>query len=231
MARPHGLARLATADRTAVSRRKGGLLLESKKMPALIIKAPFVSAIFDGATVGKRTVRKTVECRGARCITIYRGAVAIFVSNSYAKDDEEHIVAWRKSLGRCSREQEIATRAACQAWHAKRYCLAGFVKLTGCVNPDDLPLTWRREATLEKLSRRATAQRGEVWSVGSFLEIEPIHECTEAYTPRFDACCVGCQASPPHNGTACHVNWQTVTVPPEFMPSAAEKEIKPWPVK
>ena len=206
-------------------------MITSKRMPALIIKAPFVSAIFDGVTIGKRTVRKTVECRGTRCVTTYRGAVAVFVSNSYSREDEDHIVKWRASLGKCSQAQEIVTRAACQAWHAKRYCLAGYVRLTGCVDPNDLPQTWRSEAQIEKLSRRATAARGEIWTVGAFLEIEPIHECREAFTPRFNACCVGCQASPQHNGAACHVNFQTVTVPSEFLPSAVEKEIAPWPVK
>jgi hypothetical protein len=201
------------------------------KMPALIIKAPFVAAIFDGVTVGKRTVRKTVECRGSRCVTAYRGAVAVFVSNSYSREDEDHIIDWRRSLGRCSQAQEVATRAACQAWHAKRYCLAGFVRLTGCVNPADLPQTWRGEAMAEKLSRRATAPRGEVWPVGSYLEIEPLHECREAFTPRFNECCVGCQSATPHNGAACHVNFQTVTVSPEFLPSQVQKEIAPWPVK
>ena len=200
------------------------------KMPALIIKAPFVSAIFDGVTIGKRTVRKTVECRGSRCVTTYRGAVAVFVSNSYSHEDEDHIAEWRRSLGKCSQAQEVATRAACQSWHAKRYCLAGFVRLTGCVNPADLPQTWRSEATLEKLSRRATAPRGEIWTVGAFLEITPIRECCEAFTPRFDACCVGCQSPTPHNGAAYHVNFQTVTVPSEFLPSAAEKEIAKWPM-
>lgn len=204
-------------------------MITSKRMPALIIKAPFVSAIFDGVTIG-RTVRKTVECRGSRCVTPYRGAVAVFVSASYSRDDEDHIVKWRASLGKCSQAQEIATRAACQAWHAKRYCLAGFVRLTGCVNPADLPQTWRGEAVLEKLSRRATAPRGEVWPVGAYLEVEPIHECREGFTPRFGACCVGCQSATPHNGAACHVNWQTVTVPSEFVPSQVQKEIAKWPV-
>ena len=199
-------------------------------MPALIIKAPFVSAIFDGAEVGKRTVRKTVECRGSRCVTTYRGAVAVFVSNSYSREDEDHIVKWRASLGKCSQAQEIATRAACQAWHAKRYCLAGYVRLTGCVDPADLPQTWRSEAQIEKLSRRATAARGEIWTVGAFLEIAPIHECREAFTPRFDACCVGCQSATPHNARAVHVNWQTVTAPSEFLPSQVQKEIAPWPL-
>ena len=214
-------------------RRKGGLLTTSKtpKMPALIIKAPFVSAIFDGATVGKRTIRKTVECRGSRCVTTYRGAVAVFVSNSYGRDDEDHIVGWRASLGKCSQAQEIATRAACQAWHAKRYCLAGYVRLTGCVAPADLPQTWRSEAKIEKLSRRATAARGEIWTVGAFLEIEPLHECREAFTPRFDACCVGCQSEKPHSSVACHVNFQTVNIPSEFLPTQVQKEIAPWPVK
>lgn len=203
----------------------------SKKMPALIIKAPFVSAIFDGATVGKRKVHKTVECRGSRCVTAYRGAVAIFVSNTYSRDDEDHIVEWRRSLGKCSQAQEVATRATCQAWHAKRYCLAGFVRLTGCVNnPVDLPQTWRGDAALEKLSRRATAPRGVIWHKAVYLEIEPIHECREAFTPRFDACCVGCQLPTPHDTTACHVNWQTVTVPSEFLPSQVQKEIAPWPL-
>ena len=203
----------------------------SRKMPALIIKAPFISAIFDGATVGKRKVHKTVECRGSRCITPYRGAVAVFVSNAYSRDDEDHIVEWRRSLGKCSQAQEVATRATCQAWHAKRYCLAGFVRLTGCVSPSDLPIGWRSEATLEKLSRRATAPRGVTWHKSAYLEIEPIHECTEAFTPRFNACCVGCQLPTPHDTTACHVNWQTVTVPSAFVPVAVNKEIKPWPVK
>lgn len=200
------------------------------KMPALIIKAPFVSAIFDGVTVGKRKVYKTVECRGSRCVTAYRGAVAVYVSNSYCYESEGKIVAWRQSLGKCSQAQEVATRAACQAWHAKRYCLAGFVRLTGCVDPADLPQTWRGEAALEKLSLRACAPRGVTWSEGAYLEIEPIHECREAFTPRFDACCVGCQLPTPHDTTACHVNWQTVTVPSEFLPSATEKEIAKWPL-
>ena len=202
----------------------------SKRMPALIIKAPFVSAIFDGVTVGKRTIRKAVECRGTRCVTAYRGAVAVFVSNSYSREDEDHIVKWRASLGKCSQEEIVHTRAACQAWHAKRYCLAGYVRLTGCVDPNDLPQTWRSEAQIEKLSRRATARCGEIWTVGAFLEIEPIHECPEAFTPRFNACCVGCQSVAPHYGAACHVNFQTVTIPSEFLPSAVEKEIAKWPL-
>jgi hypothetical protein len=53
-------------------------------IPALIDKSQHAASMVQGLKLRDgSTVFKSVECRGSRCFTSYRGAVAIFASKAY----------------------------------------------------------------------------------------------------------------------------------------------------
>jgi hypothetical protein len=178
---------------------------------------------------------KTVEVRGARCITPYRGTVAIFCSASYDSFVEDHYVwygAWseqadkRKAVS-VKPKQDYRFRAWCQYAHAWKYRLIGFVTLHDVISGRGL-----KPARLKDLHRAATDFRGD-WidpeSPNTYLKVSALHEAPDATGPKFDSVCYGCTVQQPHhNTTACHVNWQTVCIDEKYIPNHVAKEIGPW---
>lgn len=207
-------------------------------LPALIVKAPFAGLLCDGlphhADAAIR-LHKTVECRGPRAaaqLATYRGAVAIFVSASYDRADADHIARWYwRQLKRRSAapplDVVVHVHAYCSmiaaAW---RYRLLGYVSLRDVTTAEQA----RSDRELHRW-RMAATDYGGSWQVATYLHTEPLHSYQTADgLPRFDAACVGCQASPPHNGAACHVNVQTVRLSARIVPPTVQKRIAPWPV-
>ena len=212
-------------------------------MPALIVKAPHAGAIVQGVTLRDGSkVFKTVECRGKRCLTPYRGAVAIFVSKSYDYDTESHYV-WFGSYSEMSAkkqasganvkvtpEQDLHFRAWSNYTSAWSYSLVGYARLTNVVDGSKV----RSEAQRFDLHKQATDYRGEWMSdpPAVYLQVESMYELQTASGPKFNQVCYGCTvAQPQHNATACHVNWQTVSLNDSDVPNHVQAEVKPWPVK
>lgn len=205
-------------------------------MPALIVKSPHAAALTQGLPLKSGDkVRKTVEVRGARCATPYRGSVAIFCSNGYDSFVEDHYVwfgAWSEQADKrkpvsVKPEQDYRFRAWCQYTHAWKYRLIGYVSLLDMVSGRGL-----RPAKLRELHRAATDYRGD-WidpdSPSAYLKMAPLHECADATGPRFDTTCYGCTVRQPyHNPAACHVNWQTVCIDEQHVPVHVAKEIGSW---
>ena len=210
-------------------------------LPALIVKSPHAAAMVQGVPLlsgGK--VYKSVEIRGSRCRTDYRGAVAIFCSNAYGSEVEQHYTwfgSWSEQKAKARNvkvtpAQDMHYRAWCQYTHAWRYRLIGFVSLIDCVDgrgldPDESPI--------KTLHKNATDFRSD-WIDPSgrpniYLKVKPLAERQIADGPRFDQSCYGCTVQQPaHNPTACHVNWQTVSLAEVDVPTNVQQEIRPWPL-
>jgi len=203
-------------------------------LPALIVKSQHAAALVQGAPLpGGSLVYKTAECRGLRCDTEYRGAVAIFCSGSYDSSIDEHYIWW---IAHCDKRKLVTpgedrrVRDWCRESAKWRYTLMGFVRLTNSVRTVDV----HSERELKRLALAATDYRIE-WDPAVYLEVEPLYACETPTKrpdlPRFDAACTGCHADPPHNATACHVNWQTVSLAPEVVPIQVRKEVGAWPTQ
>ena len=210
-------------------------------LPALIVKSPHAAAMVQGLPLlsgGK--AYKRVEIRGSRCRTDYRGAVAIFCSNAYGSEVEQHYV-WFGSWSEQSKKacnvrvtpaQDMHYRAWCQYTHAWKYRLLGFVSLVDCVDGRSLAFDGK---AMRALHVGATDFRSD-WSdpdaPSVYLKVEPLAERQAADGPKFSAACYGCVVqSPPHNATACHVNWQTVSLREIDVPLNVQQEIRPWPTQ
>ena len=212
--------------------------------PALIVKAPYAAAMVQGLPLRSepsKLVYKTVEIRGARCRTDYRGPVAIFCSNSYDYGVEDHFTWWHASQTgkpgklKVSPADELHVRAWCQYAHAWRYRIHGFVQLHDVLFSDDL-LRSKQTKLLHQLHREATDYNAQ-WMAELeyrpqvYLRVSSLYQYPLADGPRFADVCAGCQATPPHNATACHVNWQKVALPSAAVPPIAlkaQKEAQPW---
>lgn len=214
-------------------------------MPALIVNSHFGALL----TVGYQPPRgeivyKRAECRGARCKTSYRGAVAIFASRSYNRQAEAHLVEFlaHASGRKLDKRLGIELRGWLQHTHGWSYRLLGFVRLVNAVDAQALldrayDGDRKAERTLERLARAATDFRVEyAEDVSVYLETEPLY-ATDPPTlapdlaPLFSDSCAGCRTKPPHNGAACHVNFQTVSLEASVIPDHVKKEIKPWPAR
>jgi hypothetical protein len=207
-------------------------------IPALIDKSQHAASMVQGLKLRDgSTVFKSVECRGSRCFTSYRGAVAIFASKAYSSETEQHYEwfgayseqADKKKAVKLDGEQASYYRAWSVYTSAWSYRLVGFVKLTGVIKSSELVIGG---AKMRALHKRATDFRG-AWIYpdppATYLEVEPLHELTAADGPKFSEVCYGCTvAKPPHNPTACHVNWQTVCMQSDQIPAHVKKEIRPW---
>lgn len=210
-------------------------------IPALIDKSQHAASMVQGLKLRDgSTVFKSVECRGARCLTEYRGAVAIFASKAYSGDTEQHYEwfgsyseqADKKKAVKLTAEQSSHYRAWSVYTSAWSYRLVGFVKLTNVMTSSQLILGG---ADMRKLHLRATDFRGE-WIFpdppATYLEVEPLHELTAADGPKFSEVCYGCNTVQPpkypHKPVASHVNWQTVCMPDQYVPAHVKKEIAPW---
>lgn len=206
-------------------------------IPALIDKSQHAASMVQGLKLRDgSTVFKSVECRGSRCLTSYRGAVAIFASKAYSSDTEQHY-EWFGAYSEQDKKKAVkltpAQSSHYRAWSvytsAWSYRLVGFVRLTNVVKSSELILGG---AKMRALHKRATDFRGE-WIFpdppATYLEVEPLHELTAADGPKFSEVCYGCTvAQPHHNATACHVNWQTVCMSSQQVPDHVQKEIRPW---
>lgn len=210
-------------------------------MPALIDKSQHAAAMVQGLKLRDgSTVFKSVECRGTRCLTSYRGAVAIFASKAYSGETESHY-EWFGSYSEQSDKRKAVKLSPLQSSHyrawsqytfAWSYKLIGFVRLKNVVKASDLTIGG---AKMRALHKRATDFRC-AWIYpdppATYLEVEPLHELTAADGPKFSEVCYGCTvAKPPHNPTACHVNWQTVCMQSDQIPAHVKKEIRPWQAK
>ena len=209
-------------------------------LPALIVKAPHGAAMAQGVPLlDGRKVYKTVEVRGARCRTAYRGAAAIFASNAYDSSVENHYTwfgAWseqsdKRRAVKLTTEQDHHFRAWSQYTHAWRYSLLGFVRLTDCIDGRKLDFDGPK---MRALHIGATDFRSD-WSdpdaPNIYLKVEPLAERQAADGPKFSAACYGCVVqSPPHSAVACHVNWQTVQLDEKHVPLNVQQEIRPWPL-
>lgn len=206
--------------------------------PALIIKAPYAAAMVQGLphrSSGPAVLRKTVEIRGPRCYTDYRGPVAVFCSAAYDYAVEDHIVRWyvastKPKTKAASVLDDGYVRAWCQYTHAWKYRLIGFVAL------EDVS----KRASLTQHQARAShvdaTDFNVQWSDEDriYLRVSALYQYPRADGPKFSDVCTGCQAETPHNAAACHVNWQTVGLPSSVVPTialTAQKDVKPWPRK
>lgn len=210
-------------------------------LPALIVKAPHAAAMVQGLPLlsgGK--AYKTVEIRGSRCRTDYRGAVAIYCSNAYGSEVEQHYVwfgSWSEQSHkarnvRVTPAQDMHYRAWCQYTHAWKYRLLGFVSLVDCVDGRGLAFDGK---AMRALHVGATDFRSD-WTdpdrPNIYLKVKPLAERQAADGPRFDQSCYGCTVQQPaHNPTACHVNWQTVSLLETDVPQNVQQEIRPWPTQ
>lgn len=209
-------------------------------MPALIIKSQHAAAVIQGVSLRDGSkVFKTIECRGPRCATNYRGSVAIFASKSYCGDTEDHYTWFgayseqtpaqqkRGTSVKLSPAQDLHFRAWSRYSYAWSYSLVGFAKLTSVTRSEYV----KSESDRLDLHKRATDFRGQ-WMEDPpkiYLSLQSQHELTAANGPKFAAVCYGCNvADPRHNATACHVNWQTVALDPSHVPNHVAKEIAPW---
>jgi hypothetical protein len=210
-------------------------------LPALIVKAPHAAAMVQGLPLlsGGKSY-KSVEIRGSRCRTDYRGAVAIFCSNAYGSEVEQHYVwfgSWSEQSHkarnvRVTPAQDMHYRAWCQYTHAWKYRLLGFVSLVDCVDGRGLAFDGK---AMRALHVGATDFRSD-WSdpdrPNIYLKVKPLAERQIADGPRFDQSCYGCTVQQPaHNPTACHVNWQTVSLAESDIPPHVQEEIRPWPTQ
>lgn len=211
-------------------------------MPALIDKSQHAAAMVQGLTLRDGSkVFKTVECRGSRCVTGYRGSVAIFASKSYCRDTESHYEWFGSFSEQTEQQHKRNVNVKLTAEQSSHYCawsvytsawsyrLVGFVRLTGCTKSVSLATGGEK---MRKLHTAATDYRGQ-WMYpdppATYLHVEPLHELTAADGPKFSDVCYGCTvASPPHNATACHVNWQTVCMDEKHVPAHVKKEIGKW---
>lgn len=210
-------------------------------LPALIVKSPHAAAMVQGVPLlDGRKIHKTVEVRGARCRTAYRGAVAIFASNTYDLSVEQHYTwfgAWssqsdKRRNVKLTTEQDHHFRAWSQYTHAWRYSLLGYVRLTDCIDGQKLDFDGK---AMRALHIGATDFRSD-WSDPNtpsvYLKVEPLAERQAADGPKFSQVCYGCTVQQPaHNATACHVNWQTVSLAEVDVPTNVQEECKPWPLK
>jgi len=213
-------------------------------IPALIDKSQHAASMVQGLKLrdGSR-VFKSVECRGSRCFTSYRGAVAIFASKAYSSETEQHYEwfgayseqADKKKAVKLSGEQASYYRAWSVYTSAWSYRLVGYVRLTGVIKSADLTIGG---AKMRALHKRATDFRC-AWIYpdppATYLEVEPLHELTAADGPKFSEVCYGCNTVQPpkypHKPVASHVNWQTVCMPDQYVPAHVKKEIRPWQAK
>jgi len=195
------------------------------EVPALIVHTPFAAALTQGLpyATGKPPAFKTVELRGVRGKTKYRGAVALFGSAAYHTEDEARIaivLAWyrRQSIKLLPGDFRDA-QIWCRYTSAWRYRLIGFAKLTACGTSagPDFDGTWLAAMWLEGCQ------------ADSFLKFKALHAFDSADTIAFDKACTGCQRTPPHNTQACHAGWQTVNLPDHLVPADVKKEVRPWP--
>jgi hypothetical protein len=208
-------------------------------LPALIVKAPHGAAMVQGVPLldGKK-VYKTVEVRGARCRTSYRGAVAIFASNTYDLSVEQHYTwfgAWcsqsdKRRAVKLTTEQDHHFRSWSQFSHAWRYSLIGFVRLTDCIDGRTLTFDGPKMRALHVGATDFRSDWSDPEKPNIYLKVEPLYERLAADGPKFNAACYGCIVqTPPHNATACHVNWQTVQLDEKHVPLNVQQEIRPWP--
>ena len=215
-------------------------------LPALIVNSHFGALLTIGYKPPRgETIYKRAECRGTRCFTTYRGAVAIFASRSYNRDAESQLVeflAHAQGFSKISERLNIELRGWLQHTHGWSYRLLGFVRLTNAVKAQ--PLLERADdgdakaaKEIRRLAVAATDYLVEYADgVGVYLETEPLH-ATDSPTlapdlaPLFSDSCTGCLARPPHKAAACHVNFQTVSLAASIVPDHAKKEIKPWPLQ
>lgn len=197
--------------------------------PALIVQSAHAAALTQGVPLASGTrAYKTAECRGLRCLTSYRGSVAIFASNSYSHDVEDHYVwflAHAERRKRVTPQDDLRARAWCQYTYAWRYRLIGFVTLTGSFKQEALP-----DEQVWKLAERATDYKHEwIDDTAVYLTCDPLHDYQLANTPKFGDVCAGCNSEPKHNPAACHVNFQTVRLADSIVPNHVIKECAPWP--
>lgn len=206
-------------------------------LPALIINSQHAVAAVQGVPLADGSkVHKSVECRGSRCFTLYRGSVAVFASNSYSYDNEDHYAwygSWLEQKNKDkpvkkTQEQDTRFRAWSQYTHAWRYRLVGFVRLTNVLRSADMEQGGKRMLEIHKY---ATDYRGQ-WMdppPATYLNVEPLAETTAADGPKFSDACYGCNvADPRHNPAACHVNWQTVCMEEKHVPLHVQQEIGTW---
>lgn len=213
-------------------------------IPALIDKSQHAASMVQGLKLRDGShVFKSVECRGSRCFTSYRGAVAIFASKAYSSETEQHYEwfgayseqADKKKAVKLDGEQASYYRAWSVYTSAWSYRLVGYVRLTGVIKSADLTIGG---AKMRALHKRATDFRC-AWiypdSPATYLEVEPLHELTAADGPKFSEVCYGCNTVQPpkypHKPVASHVNWQTVCMPDQYVPAHVKKEIRPWQAK
>lgn len=213
-------------------------------MPALIVNSQYAALLTEGyALAGGKVLHKRAECRGARCHTSYRGAVAIFCSNSYYAVNEDPIAWWilaAQNKKRLDPRTDTEIRAWCRMSHSWRYRLRGFVRLTDSIRTEPLCEASERgsqkaEKEIRRLAMLSTDHNAE-WSVECYLLTDPLHATpTPTLAPResplFTECCAGCLARPPHNMAACHCGWQTVSLDAAIVPKHVQKEVQPWPSK
>lgn len=209
-------------------------------LPALIVKAPHAAAMVQGLPLlsgGK--AYKTVEIRGSRCRTDYRGAVAIFCSNAYGSEVEQHYVwfgSWSEQSHkarnvRVTPAQDMHYRAWCQYTHAWKYRLLGFVSLVDCVDGRGLAFDGKAMRALHVGATDFRSGWTDPDRPNIYLKVEPLAERQLADGPKFSQSCYGCTVQQPaHNATACHVNWQTVSLAQSDIPPHVQEEIRPWPL-
>ena len=210
-------------------------------LPALIVKSPHAAAMVQGVPLlGGGKAYKSVEVRGARCRTAYRGAVAIFASNAYDSSVENHYTwfgAWseqsdKRRAVKLTTEQDYRFRAWSQYTHAWRYSLLGFVRLTDCIDGRKLDFDGKAMRTLHIGATDFRSDWSDPDAPNTYLKVKPLAERQIADGPRFDQSCYGCTVQQPaHNPTACHVNWQTVSLAEVDVPTNVQEECKPWPLK
>ena len=210
-------------------------------LPALIVKSPHAAAMVQGVPLlsgGK--AYKSVEIRGSRCRTDYRGAVAIFCSNAYGSEVEQHYTwfgSWSEQKAKARNvkvtpAQDMHYRAWSQYTHAWRYSLLGFVRLTDCIDGRKLDFDGKAMRTLHIGATDFRSDWSDPDAPNIYLKVEPLAERQAADGPKFSQVCYGCTVQQPaHNATACHVNWQTVSLREIDVPLNVQQEIRPWPLK
>lgn len=210
-------------------------------LPALIIQSQHAAAIVQGVPLkdGSKAF-KTVECRGPRGHTTYRGGFAVFASRAYNHETEDHYtwyMAWceakRKASGglKIAPADDLRYRAWSRYTFAWSYRLVGFAMLEDSLQSKHM----RSEAEITKLHKAATDFRLN-WTgydfddlPATYLKVRSLYETPAADGPRFDEACYGCTVQqPPHNPTACHVNWQSISLSEQYIPTHVQKELKPW---